>query len=204
MPCGHTIHKSCLNEMREHYQWVLTQLLVSSLLHIFLNIFLILVFDCISDTHALSVRSQSVICQRFGRNWTWRLLLRRCLNHIKIKWSVLFFRYMIIIYITYLFSWHLKFKGTNHITLNMQVWILCNDCGQTSHVQFHFVAQKCLNCKSYNTRQTRGWTSGFMHLFNNEMKLSFHFTWFILKAMTLNAFLSWLQGWCTLVRITTA
>jgi hypothetical protein len=73
-----------------------------------------------------------------------------------------------------------KIQGTNHITLNMQVWILCNDCGQTSHVRFHFVAQKCLNCKSYNTRQTRGWTSSFMHLFNNEMKafISFHLIYF--------------------------
>nr|DAD44728.1 TPA_asm: hypothetical protein HUJ06_002958 [Nelumbo nucifera] len=42
---------------------------------------------------------------------------------------------------------------------NKKVWILCNDCGVTSQVQFHVVAQKCLNCKSYNTRQTRGETS---------------------------------------------
>ncbi|XP_031487607.1 probable E3 ubiquitin-protein ligase RZFP34 [Nymphaea colorata] len=39
---------------------------------------------------------------------------------------------------------------------NKRVWILCNDCGATSLVNFHFVAQKCLNCKSYNTRQTGG------------------------------------------------
>ncbi|XP_042496888.1 probable E3 ubiquitin-protein ligase RZFP34 isoform X2 [Macadamia integrifolia] len=38
---------------------------------------------------------------------------------------------------------------------NKMVWILCNDCGATSQVQFHVVAQKCLNCKSYNTRQTK-------------------------------------------------
>ncbi|XP_042481824.1 probable E3 ubiquitin-protein ligase RZFP34 isoform X2 [Macadamia integrifolia] len=38
---------------------------------------------------------------------------------------------------------------------NKMVWILCNDCGATTQVQFHVVAQKCLNCKSYNTRQTR-------------------------------------------------
>ncbi|CAN1770579.1 E3 ubiquitin-protein ligase RZFP34 [Linum perenne] len=35
------------------------------------------------------------------------------------------------------------------------VWILCNDCGETSEVNFHILAHKCLNCKSYNTRQTR-------------------------------------------------
>ncbi|PAL61339.1 hypothetical protein CEJ83_21220, partial [Acinetobacter baumannii] len=35
-------------------------------------------------------------------------------------------------------------------------WILCNDCGKTSNVQFHVLAQKCPNCKSYNTRLTRG------------------------------------------------
>ncbi|XP_015874181.1 probable E3 ubiquitin-protein ligase RZFP34 isoform X1 [Ziziphus jujuba] len=39
---------------------------------------------------------------------------------------------------------------------NKKVWILCNDCGKTSHVDYHVVAQKCPNCRSYNTRQTRG------------------------------------------------
>lgn len=36
---------------------------------------------------------------------------------------------------------------------NKKVRILCNDCGARSDVQFHVVAQKCNNCKSYNTRQ---------------------------------------------------
>ncbi|KAJ0977865.1 hypothetical protein J5N97_013339 [Dioscorea zingiberensis] len=36
---------------------------------------------------------------------------------------------------------------------NLKVHILCNDCGVNSDVQFHIVAQKCLNCNSYNTRQ---------------------------------------------------
>ncbi|KAL5227385.1 hypothetical protein ABZP36_015650 [Zizania latifolia] len=36
---------------------------------------------------------------------------------------------------------------------NKMVRILCNDCGATSEVQFHLVAHKCQNCKSYNTRQ---------------------------------------------------
>ncbi|XP_003606334.3 E3 ubiquitin-protein ligase RZFP34 [Medicago truncatula] len=36
---------------------------------------------------------------------------------------------------------------------NKKVWILCNDCGVNSHVQFHIVAHKCLSCNSYNTRQ---------------------------------------------------
>ncbi|KAL0375016.1 UNVERIFIED_CONTAM: E3 ubiquitin-protein ligase RZFP34 [Sesamum radiatum] len=39
---------------------------------------------------------------------------------------------------------------------NKMVWILCNDCGETSEVNYHILAHKCLNCKSYNTRQTRG------------------------------------------------
>ncbi|KAK7838530.1 e3 ubiquitin-protein ligase rzfp34 [Quercus suber] len=39
---------------------------------------------------------------------------------------------------------------------NKMVWILCNDCGKTSEVNFHIVAHKCLKCKSYNTRQTQG------------------------------------------------
>ncbi|XP_039117493.1 probable E3 ubiquitin-protein ligase RZFP34 isoform X1 [Dioscorea cayenensis subsp. rotundata] len=36
---------------------------------------------------------------------------------------------------------------------NKMVRILCNDCATVSEVQFHVVAQKCLNCRSYNTRQ---------------------------------------------------
>ncbi|KAK1312779.1 hypothetical protein QJS10_CPA07g00465 [Acorus calamus] len=36
---------------------------------------------------------------------------------------------------------------------NRMVSILCNDCGASSTVQFHVLAQKCLKCKSYNTRQ---------------------------------------------------
>ncbi|KAF2307462.1 hypothetical protein GH714_028888 [Hevea brasiliensis] len=51
---------------------------------------------------------------------------------------------------------------------NKMVWILCNDCGETSEVIFHIVAQKCLRCNSYNTRQTRGGptscTSGFSEM----------------------------------------
>lgn len=38
---------------------------------------------------------------------------------------------------------------------SQMVWILCNDCGEKSEVNFHIVAQKCLKCQSYNTRQTR-------------------------------------------------
>jgi len=36
---------------------------------------------------------------------------------------------------------------------NKMVPILCNDCGIMSEVQFHVFAQKCSNCKSYNTRK---------------------------------------------------
>ncbi|XP_019450437.1 PREDICTED: E3 ubiquitin-protein ligase MIEL1-like [Lupinus angustifolius] len=36
------------------------------------------------------------------------------------------------------------------------VWILCNDRGANSHVQFHIVAHKCKCCNSYNTRQIQG------------------------------------------------
>lgn len=36
------------------------------------------------------------------------------------------------------------------------VSILCNDCGSNSEVKYHVVGQKCPDCKSFNTRQTRG------------------------------------------------
>ncbi|KAK3161776.1 hypothetical protein QOZ80_1BG0081260 [Eleusine coracana subsp. coracana] len=38
-------------------------------------------------------------------------------------------------------------------TCDKMVRILCNDCGAISEVQFHLIANKCQNCKSYNTRQ---------------------------------------------------
>jgi predicted RNA-binding Zn-ribbon protein involved in translation (DUF1610 family) len=42
------------------------------------------------------------------------------------------------------------------LSFSFQIWILCNDCGMTSRVQFHILAHKCPGCSSYNTRQTRG------------------------------------------------
>ncbi|KAE8692502.1 PGPD14 isoform 3 [Hibiscus syriacus] len=39
---------------------------------------------------------------------------------------------------------------------NKMVWILCNDCGEHSEVNFHILAHKCPKCRSYNTRLTRG------------------------------------------------
>ncbi|XP_051152472.1 E3 ubiquitin-protein ligase RZFP34-like [Andrographis paniculata] len=39
---------------------------------------------------------------------------------------------------------------------NKMVWILCNDCEETSEVRFHVAGLKCVKCKSYNTKQTRG------------------------------------------------
>lgn len=33
-----------------------------------------------------------------------------------------------------------------------KVWILCNDCNDTTEVFFHIIGQKCSHCESYNTR----------------------------------------------------
>ncbi|CAN6676954.1 unnamed protein product [Malus baccata var. baccata] len=33
-----------------------------------------------------------------------------------------------------------------------KVWILCNDCNDTTEVYFHIIGQKCNHCNSYNTR----------------------------------------------------
>lgn len=41
-----------------------------------------------TDMLALSAPSLSVICPRYGRNLTWRLLLHQCQNLIKIEWFV--------------------------------------------------------------------------------------------------------------------
>lgn len=33
-----------------------------------------------------------------------------------------------------------------------KVWVLCNDCNDTTEVFFHILGHKCRHCKSYNTR----------------------------------------------------
>ncbi|KAF5205114.1 Ring finger and chy zinc finger domain-containing protein [Thalictrum thalictroides] len=35
---------------------------------------------------------------------------------------------------------------------NKKVWILCNDCNDTTEVFFHIIGHKCGHCLSYNTR----------------------------------------------------
>lgn len=106
---------------------------------------------------ALFAQSRFAICPRCGRNLTWRSQLHHYLSRIRIKWLVPFF---CIPHLGFLFSRNIN--KTKYMLcclffkLPTQVWILCNDCGKTSQVRYHVVAQKCLNCKSYNTRQTRG------------------------------------------------
>jgi len=103
----------------------------------------------------------------WGRNWTWKLQLRQCQNLTRIKWLILSST-SVLVQPLKLFLKICKFikfsqdaepasRLLDTLMIALQVWILCNDCGKTSEVQFHVAAQKCLNCKSYNTRQTRGW-----------------------------------------------
>lgn len=40
------------------------------------------------------------------------------------------------------------------IVFFLQVWVLCNDCGTTSDVNYHVIGHKCAGCGSYNTRST--------------------------------------------------
>lgn len=93
MPCGHTIHKNCLKDMREHYQ-----------------------FAC--PLCSKSVCDMSKVWEKYDME--------------------------------------IAATPMPEAFLNKMVWILCNDCGKTSNIKYHVVAQKCPNCKSYNTRQTRG------------------------------------------------
>ncbi|CAK9164525.1 unnamed protein product [Ilex paraguariensis] len=93
MPCGHTIHKNCLKEMQEHFQYA-------------------------CPLCSKSVCDMSKVWEKFDMEIAATPMPE---------------------------SYH-----------NKMIWILCNDCGTTSEVQFHILAQKCPNCKSYNTRQTRG------------------------------------------------
>nr|XP_043640090.1 probable E3 ubiquitin-protein ligase RZFP34 [Erigeron canadensis] len=93
MPCGHTIHKECLKEMKLHSQY------------------------------ACPLCCKSV-CD-MSEMWE------------KIDMEV-------------------AVTPMPEFYQNKMIWILCNDCGANSEVPFHIVAHKCPNCKSYNTRQTRG------------------------------------------------
>lgn len=93
LPCGHTIHQKCLEEMREHYQYA-------------------------CPLCSKSVCDMSKVWEKFD---------------VEIAATPMPEPYQ-----------------------NKMVQILCNDCGKKSEVQYHVVAQKCPDCKSYNTRQTRG------------------------------------------------
>lgn len=53
------------------------------------------------------------------------------------------------VYIMVLFSIR-RFQKAKQISL--QVWILCNDCNDTTEVNFHIIGHKCGHCSSYNTR----------------------------------------------------
>ncbi|KAL5565824.1 hypothetical protein UlMin_028988 [Ulmus minor] len=93
LPCGHTIHMECLNEMEQHYR-----------------------YSC-------PVCSKS-ICD-MSKLW-------EKLDEVVASTPM------------------------PEMYQNKMVWILCNDCGAKGEVRFHVVAHKCLNCKSYNTRQIQG------------------------------------------------
>ncbi|XP_057810522.1 probable E3 ubiquitin-protein ligase RZFP34 isoform X1 [Salvia miltiorrhiza] len=94
LPCGHTIHKACLEEMQEHYH-----------------------------RYACPICSKSV-CD-MSKVWE-------------------------------KFDLEIAATPMPPYCENKMVWILCNDCGRNSEVKYHVVAHKCPDCKSYNTRQTRG------------------------------------------------
>ncbi|XP_019179279.1 PREDICTED: E3 ubiquitin-protein ligase MIEL1-like isoform X2 [Ipomoea nil] len=91
--CGHTLHRNCLKEMQEHYQ-----------------------YTC--PICSKSVCDMSKVWEKFDAE--------------------------------------IAAAPMPESYRNEKVWILCNDCGTSSEVQFHIFAQKCPSCKSYNTRQTRG------------------------------------------------
>ncbi|KAK6129700.1 hypothetical protein DH2020_036566 [Rehmannia glutinosa] len=93
LPCGHTIHKACLKEMQEHYQYA-------------------------CPICSKSVCDMSKVWEKFDMEIAATPMPPDCENKM--------------------------------------VWILCNDCGCKSEVKYHIVGHKCPNCKSYNTRQTRG------------------------------------------------
>ncbi|KAG6409624.1 hypothetical protein SASPL_127665 [Salvia splendens] len=93
MPCGHTIHRTCLEQMQDYYRYA-------------------------CPICSKSVRNMSKVWEKYD----------------------------------------LEIAATPMPPYyeDKMVWILCNDCGSKSEVKYHIVGQKCHDCKSYNTRQTRG------------------------------------------------
>ena len=66
------------------------------------------------------------------------------------------FKWFKCVYLVYWLFLNLEMMIFYSSLLNIQVWILCNDCGANSEVPFHIIAHKCSSCSSYNTRQTKG------------------------------------------------
>lgn len=92
LPCGHTIHKKCLDEMQEHCQWVLWfPCCVFSFIVVCMNWAVIwtTVWSHLADLLAPFALSQFVTCLRCGRNLTWKLLQHQCPNLTRIRWWVI-------------------------------------------------------------------------------------------------------------------
>ncbi|KAI3992445.1 hypothetical protein MKX01_022536 [Papaver californicum] len=58
---------------------------------------------------------------------------------------------------------------------NKMVWILCNDCGANSEVQYHVVAQKCLNLQvlQYSPNKRRNNTTNNIDGISNRITMKF-------------------------------
>lgn len=97
----------------------------------------------------------SCIDSHHPNNSSLRLQHRQCQRFIKRRWYEQFiWKPYASISLGFFNQTSCMFKKC--LVFCFQIWILCNDCGTTSNVQFHIVAHKCPGCSSYNTRQTRG------------------------------------------------
>ncbi|TVU48402.1 hypothetical protein EJB05_08038, partial [Eragrostis curvula] len=125
--CGHTIHLECLYEMRAHQQFSCPICLRSAC-------------DMSDAWQKLDQEvAASPMPAIYQKKMVRTLALQSRLSHLH---RLLCQNAVLTTNVSVIFS--------------TQIWILCNDCGKTSNVQFHILAHKCPGCSSYNTRQTRG------------------------------------------------
>lgn len=98
MPCGHTIHSSCLKEMQEHYQWVNLLMCVS----FYRLLWSVSEMGTYVNPVGMLVRSapnRSVICPKFGRNSTRRLLQHHFPNNSKTKRYLLHLHFVRVLFL---------------------------------------------------------------------------------------------------------
>ncbi|KAF8401554.1 hypothetical protein HHK36_012496 [Tetracentron sinense] len=130
LKCGHTMHLECYREMGRHNKYCCPICFKS-------------VFDMSNTWKRIDEEIEATV---MPEDYRYKKFCAIC--------GMTFIPLVVALHI---FGWFgdiaLSFAKTHlRCKCMSQVWILCNDCNNTTEDFFHVIGQKCSHCKSYNTR----------------------------------------------------